>query len=109
MPFEKVGAKFDENEASIAGEDSLAKVEDQAGPLGVGVQGPGTGGEVHVGTKGLKMGDGAKVASDKVQVALSSLGRELLLSAKTDLSKLAFGPFNFKMSIKMQGKSPKSF
>lgn len=39
---------------------------------------------------------------------LSSL-LEAPLSAKTDLSKLAFGPFNFKMSIKMQGKSPKSF
>ena len=82
MPFEKVGAKFDKNEASIAGEDSLAKVEAQAGPLGVGVQGPGTGGEVHVGTKGLKMGDGAKVASGKVQVGPIKLGAGVTIVGK---------------------------
>ena len=72
--FWRSGAKFDKDEASTAGEGSLGKVEAQAGPLGVGVQGPGAGDGVLAGTKGLKMGDGANAASGKVQVGPVKLG-----------------------------------
>ncbi|CAH3182431.1 unnamed protein product, partial [Porites lobata] len=82
LPFRKVGAKFDKDEVSIAVE---------AGPLlGVGVQGPGTRGEVHVRSKGLKMGDGANVASGKVKVGPIKLGA--VVGEKSPVYELVMAP-----------------
>lgn len=117
-PHGFVGSGEDEDGIFAGGAGSVGEAECHAGPVGVGVSGPGVLGTVEAGKRGLNLNSGAKLAEGKVDVGPVKVGAGVGLKgtlragyggvgaivpglggavvAKDGL-ELGIGPFNFKI------------